>query len=174
MADYPKRHRINLTAKGIDDEIALLWEQKRKLRDNAYEHLCELAEFAYEELVTRIPRDTGELVSTVYCTVDANTLTLRIGVGSDHALYVEFGTGIRGIESPHPDESWLDEVGWDYNSMTSEHIYLMSDGEPGWFYPSDDGRWVPTHGQLSRHYFYDTIMEIIAEGRRKGVELVYR
>lgn len=64
------------------------------------------------------------------------------------AKFVEFGTGIVGKGSPHPDTSI---VGWKYD--VNEH------GEYGWFY-FRDGEWHWTKGMPSRPFMYETAMEL--------------
>lgn len=67
------------------------------------------------------------------------------------AKFVEFGTGIVGANSPHPNTSI---VGWKYD--VNEH------GEKGWFY-FKDGKWHWTKGMPSRPFFYETSMQLMKE-----------
>lgn len=64
---------------------------------------------------------------------------------SDHAAFVEFGTGVVGSSSPHPLAA---PNGWQYD--VNEH------GEAGWWYYDRYGnsRW--TAGMASRPYMQDT------------------
>ena len=58
--------------------------------------------------------------------------------------FLEFGTGIRGQESPHPNASL---VGWDYNTKTSKKAHRTVGGVEGWFYFNQtQGRAVFTPG----------------------------
>ena len=70
-----------------------------------------------------------------------------ITVDSDHALYVEFGTGIVGKRSPHPkaDMSQYDKGGY---------------GEVGWFYIGKDGKRHWTMGMPSRPYMHHTYLYV--------------
>ena len=64
------------------------------------------------------------------------------------APYVEFGTGIVGMENPHPA---INLANWKYD--TNEH------GERGWFYFKDGERhW--TKGMPSRPFMYETSIEM--------------
>lgn len=63
---------------------------------------------------------------------------------SDHAAYVEFGTGIVGSQSPHPDTSLS---GWRYD--------INDHGEAGWYY-FKNGKWNWTKGMKSRPFMYET------------------
>lgn len=77
--------------------------------------------------------------------------------GTDHAAFVEFGTGVVGKQSPYPYQ--LPEgVAWQYAS--GKTIRQLTDGRYGWFYPSDDGKWYFTEGMPSRPFMYLTAIEI--------------
>lgn len=52
---------------------------------------------------------------------------LWVTVNSEYAMFVEFGTGIRGEENPHPNPAWRG-IDWEYD--TNGH------GENGWWYPT--------------------------------------
>ena len=60
--------------------------------------------------------------------------------GTDHALFVEFGTGIVGQQSPYPGK--------------------LPDGRYGWFYRDDNGQWWFTEGMPSRPFMYYTANEL--------------
>lgn len=76
--------------------------------------------------------------------------------GTDHALFVEFGTGIVGQESPYPGEL-SDGVTWEYAS--GKTIRQLADGRYGWFY-NKDGQWYFTEGMPSRPFMYYTAIEL--------------
>lgn len=62
-----------------------------------------------------------------------------ISVVGDGAIFVEYGTGIVGKNSPHP-------VPWEYD--INEH------GDKGWVYQDEDG-WHWTKGMASKPYFWE-------------------
>ena len=64
------------------------------------------------------------------------------------AKFVEFGTGIVGMENQHPNPTI---VNWKYD--VNEH------GESGWFY-FKDGDWHWTKGMPSRPFMYETAIEL--------------
>lgn len=77
--------------------------------------------------------------------------------GTDHAAFVEFGTGIVGQQSPYKGK--LPEgVTWQYAS--GKTIRQLADGRYGWFYPADDGNWYFTEGMPSRPFMYNTAIEL--------------
>lgn len=91
--------------------------------------------------------DTGELV-------DGIIPEFRDGKGyvvssAPHSAFCEFGTGIRGAESPHPEPGLAN---WKYD--TNSH------GEEGWWYMGDDGEWHWTAGMPSRPYMYNTAQSL--------------
>ena len=83
--------------------------------------------------------------------------------GFDYSMYVEFGTGIVGMSSPHPKAG---SSGWTY---TTEHVDRNGKVRSGWVYPSsiddrnknkwigEDGNWYAfTMGQEAKPFMYDT------------------
>lgn len=78
-----------------------------------------------------------------------------LGVGfvraeSWYAMYVEFGTGIEGKNSPHPKPA-----NWTYD--------VNGHGEDGWYYFNDrDQRWHWTTGMPARPFMYNTAKELEA------------
>ena len=91
--------------------------------------------------------DTGELMNSITSEVSDPGKHARIVASAPHAAYVEFGTGYRGQNSPHPDPGVYDG-GWAYD--VNEH------GVGGWVYRGDDGQMHFTQGFESRPYMYDT------------------
>lgn len=82
---------------------------------------------------------------------------ISISIGSDYAIFVEYGTGIVGSQNPHPK---LDTIGWIYD--VNQH------GEKGWYYPTIESDPNPykimingqlyawTKGMPSRPFMYET------------------
>lgn len=77
--------------------------------------------------------------------------------GTDHAAFVEFGTGIIGQQSPYP-YPLPEGVSWQYAS--GKTIRQLADGRYGWFYPGNDGNWYFTEGMPSRPFMYLTALEL--------------
>lgn len=74
-------------------------------------------------------------------TISPHENGVEIFMGSDYAVYVEYGTGIVGEMSPHPHP-------WEYD--------INGHGEEGWVFKSDDGNWYRTKGQMSHPFMYNT------------------
>lgn len=77
------------------------------------------------------------------------------------AQYVEYGTGIVGLQNQHPQ---YDIVGWRYDK--NEH------GESGWFY-FRDGEWHWTKGMPSRPFMYETALELPEKVNRIAKEVFW-
>lgn len=97
---------------------------------------------------------TGELLASINSEQGAviqNGAQWIVYTNCPWAKFVEFGTGIVGERSPHPNTSI---VGWKYD--VNEH------GEKGWFY-FRDGEWHWTKGMPSRPFMFETAMELRQE-----------
>jgi len=70
-----------------------------------------------------------------------------IEVEGDYALYVEFGTGVVGLDNPHPNLTMFGE-NWVYNHKGKGHA--------GWYYFDEDGTRHWTKGMPSRPFMYKT------------------
>lgn len=102
---------------------------------------------------------TGELLSSIQkrqVSSGKSTAIFCVVTDSDHAAFVEFGTGQMGQEMPYP-YPLPEGVTWDYN--TGKTIFEVSPGQYGWFYQRD-GQWYFTQGMPSRPFMYETTMEL--------------
>lgn len=86
--------------------------------------------------------DTGELVRGIDSQYQGDKG--YVVSSAPHSAFAEFGTGIVGATSPHPNPTL---AGWKYD--VNQH------GEEGWWYWKD-GEWHWTAGMPSRPYMYDT------------------
>ena len=94
---------------------------------------------------------TGELLNSInseFGGVIQHGSKWIIYTGCSWAPFVEFGTGVEGQKSPHPDTSI---VGWKYD--------VNSHGEKGWAYFKDSA-WHWTKGMPSRPFMYETGQEL--------------
>ena len=101
----------------------------------------------------------SDLIGSVDIEFNNDGISLILNDGKDgYATFVEYGTGIVGADSPHPQPS---RNGWVYD--INEH------GEEGWWYPSREsdpnptkylsksGQWMAwTKGMPSRPFMYMT------------------
>lgn len=102
---------------------------------------------------------TSELLNSIHArkvSSGKSTAIFYVVTDSDHAAFVEFGTGQMGQEMPYP-YPLPEGVTWDYN--TGKTIFEVSPGQYGWFYERD-GQWYFTQGMPSRPFMYETTMEL--------------
>lgn len=86
-----------------------------------------------------------------------------IKADSEHAIYVEMGTGIVGAEQPYPGP--LPAV-----YAQGKKMFVTADGKYGWIYPMNTGRvdengkeiieFRFTEGMPSRPFMYNTVLEL--------------
>ena len=91
---------------------------------------------------------TGELENSIEGYYSPTAHVGIIKAGAYYAAYVEFGTGVVGSKSPHPDPQ-----GWQYD--------INGHGDKGWVYYDDysgEFRW--TKGFKSRPFMYNTAREL--------------
>ena len=87
------------------------------------------------------PSDTGELRGSI--AVTPTVTGCQVTCTSDHAAYVEFGTGA-GTPSSSP---------FDADAMSGQYeVNATGRGDEGWAYPTDDGGFAWTHGQSGRGF----------------------
>lgn len=156
--------QMTLSEKSIQDAI-------KQLRDyqNSLEYKCSLlaqklaergVEIARMQIVSLDAVFKSDLIDSIQAEykgkVDGGSVCAVVA-GTDHAVFVEFGTGIIGSESPYPGKL-PDGVSWQYAS--GKTIRQLVDGRYGWFYPGDDGKWYFTEGMPSRPFMYNTSLEL--------------
>lgn len=102
---------------------------------------------------------TGKLESSIEGYFNPSTGVGIIKAGPPYAVYVEFGTGIVGARSPHPDPQE-----WQYD--------VNAHGESGWwYYNSNDGKTHWTKGMQSRPFMYNTAKELESQCEKIVKEL---
>lgn len=104
---------------------------------------------------------TGELIASIHTEFGGSgngTAIFYIVADSEHAAYVEFGTGQLGMEGGYP-YPFPPGVDWQYN--TGKTIFEVSPGQYGWFYKADNGEWYFTQGMPSRPFMYETSLDLM-------------
>ncbi len=153
-----KRINVRLSRSGVDRAIAELTEYRNKVK-NAAEQLVNILCENGEQIALIEASDirmTGELQSSI--THESSGKAGCVACKCGYAVFVEFGTGVKGKASPHPDVAIL---GWVYD--------VNNHGELGWWYPTDDKDTNPTKrrskdgalyawtkGMPSRPFMYNT------------------
>lgn len=91
---------------------------------------------------------TGELMNSIDSYYSPTYNVGIIKAGAYYAAYVEFGTGVVGSQSPHPDPQ-----DWQYD--------VNNHGDKGWVYYDDySGKFRWTKGFKSRPFMYNTAREL--------------
>lgn len=105
---------------------------------------------------------TGELMNSIEGFYSPKSQVGIIKAGAYYAVYVEFGTGVVGSQSPHPNPD-----GWQYDS--NNH------GDKGWVYYDDKlDRFKWTKGFKSRPFMYNTARQLEKECVRIAKEVFGR
>ena len=137
--------------------------------ENSLEYKCRLLAEALAENGVEIARVqiadldavfTSELLQSIHSEYVGSVNgggVWAVVAGTDHAAFVEFGTGVVGKQSPYKG-NLPEGVDWQYAS--GKTIRQLADGRYGWFYPADDGKWYFTEGMPSRPFMYLTAIEL--------------
>lgn len=153
---------VKLSPQGVADAINELREYQQDVERKASLLVQQLMDFGTDvariKIISLGAVYSGELLSGVdgYYSPTLNAGFVR--VTSDHVAFVEFGTGVTGMISPHTNGEYLAKSGWQYNVGTK--IFITKDGEMGWIYPTDDGGFRFTDGMPSRPFMYETALEL--------------
>lgn len=153
-----KIFKTDLSVSGIKALQKQLRDYQKDLTKKCEEFVRRLAETGVEIAKMKITYYdaiyTGELLASINSEQGAviqNGAQWIVYTNCPWAKFVEFGTGVVGERSPHPNTSI---VGWKYD--VNEH------GEKGWFY-FRDGEWHWTKGMPSRPFMFETAMELRQE-----------
>lgn len=149
--------------------------------------LADLAERLEKKIIERLNvygLGDSNLARSINVTIIGDSILLS--ATSDYVMFIEYGTGIRGQENPHPKAN-ID--GWEYD--VNEH------GDEGWWYPttmadpnptkrinsnpkkrtnsnstkrinSNGDIYAWTKGHMSRPFMYETWLY----GRRVGTRII--
>ena len=100
---------------------------------------------------------TGELrdgISSEKLPGDKNNIVFVVKATSEHAIFVEMGTGKVGAAYPYPGK--LPAM---YAQGT--HIFETKSGRYGWIYYNEEwNQYVFTEGMISRPFMYETSLEL--------------
>lgn len=152
-----------LDAESINEAIKELEKIKESVHEAAVEIVKTLTELGTAKAKELIPVDTGYAQASILGYVLDEGRIGVINASGEYCVYLEFGTGVKGQSSPHPDSDWETEAsrltGGKYTGyLSGKHIFTTKDGRVGWLYPGDDGKLHFTEGIDSQHYMYDTLL----------------
>lgn len=106
------------------------------------------------------PDNTGDLINSIQKS-EIFEQTIHVFTDNYYAQFVEFGTGVVGLNNPHPDAG---NEGWQYNSSGK--------GEQGWHYiDKRTGKSSFTHGQTGKQFMYKAYQYLEQNYMRIGEEV---
>lgn len=152
----------------IDDAIAEIEKYEKFVEQKSREFVELLTDLGVEIAKNKVPVRTGQAQSSIVGYVYDGNGIIKAG---GYCAYIEFGTGVRGLNSPHPSPEYLAVMQWAYNSGIT--IFTTKDGRTGWFYPVDDSRtqWRFTEGMPSRPFMFETALFLKQEAPRIAKEV---
>ena len=144
-------HKIVVNLGNVSAAIEEIEKYQKRLENNIKEFLTRLLETGVEISKAKIMElgafDNGELHDSLSYMLYKEGNKGIIFTDCSHACFVEFGTGIKGANSPHPTMPWA----YDINGH----------GEDGWYYyDTEQGRIRFTQGMPSRPFMYETTKEL--------------
>ena len=89
----------------------LLKTKQKKFNNIGYKIIDAYADYFMERAKEYVPIDTGELKNSITKS-QVEKLAIEVFTDCEYAKYVEFGTGIEGERSKHPE---YNEEGWEYD-----------------------------------------------------------
>lgn len=120
----------------------------------------ELTQKGYNYMISIVREETGELKNSITWEFKTSNQKGIIKVGSDYGIFVEYGTGIVGKNSPHPNAQ-----GWRYD--------VNNHGINGWWYFDDkQNRFRWTRGQSANAFIYKTV-KLLENESPKGVKIKF-
>lgn len=131
----------------IQKTIDTLSKDKESINHGFIKSIEELTRMGYEYMQSIVKIDSGELAGSITYEYDEQTNTGKIIVGASYAIFVEYGTGIVGADSPkHPDPA----PGWECDAK--------GHGKAGWtYYDEKRQKYVHTKGQPASAFVYRTV-----------------
>ncbi|MDD3230629.1 MAG: HK97 gp10 family phage protein [Oscillospiraceae bacterium] len=132
------------------DSVEKAKQSLKSVSDNCNSGISDvistLSKEGCEYMKSIVKFSTGELKDSISWTFDKETNTGKISVGAKYAVFVEYGTGIVGELSPHPQPA----AGWTYDSN--------GHGESGWtYYDERANQYFHTKGQPANAFVWKTV-----------------
>lgn len=154
---------ISFKLTGVDETLAVVTKAKKEVKKNTVKLLKALVASGLDIVNVKIreftfPYETGTLKSSIKGIFDEKNGRGIILADTPHAVFVEYGTGVKGARSPHPEPA----LGWAYD--------VNNHGDDGWWYLGIDGfHW--TKGMPSRPFMYNACQELKRELPRIAKEV---
>ena len=155
--------KFTLDQKDIDRAIREIKQFKNEFLKKCNELVQELTDYGVDVAKVEVTQldavYTGELRNSIEGYYSPTYNVGIIKAGAYYAVYVEFGTGVVGSQSPHPNPN-----GYQYD--------MHNHGEKGWVYYDDDSgnfRW--TKGFKSRPFMYNTARQLEKDCKKIAQEV---
>lgn len=145
-----KTINIGLSTQSINQAIREVNRFAKDLQETCLELvkvlMMEGAEVAKMQVASLDAVYTGELADSIAGVFFPSERCGFVVAEAPYAIYVEYGTGYIGANSPHPEA----DGNYDYD--------VNGHGIAGWVYKNDrDGKWHWTAGYVSRPFMYNTL-----------------
>lgn len=144
----PKKISFTLSEPSIRQAIIEVETYERELKQKLAELGRRLMEEGVEVAKMKVAAMdavfTGQLMDSIrgYYSPSQHVAIIRAGIW--YAAFVEYGTGVEGERSPHPEPE-----GWAYD--------VNGHGDEGWVYLNDnDSKFHRTTGEPARPFMYET------------------
>ena len=155
---------FSLDAKEIDRAIKEIKQYEQEFLRKCNLLVKELTDYGVEVAKIQVASlgaiDTGELMNSIdgYYSPTYNVGIIK--AGAKYATAVEFGTGVVGSQSPHPNPQ-----DWQYD--------INQHGDEGWVYYDDgSGKFRWTKGFKSRPFMYNTARQLERECKKIAEEVL--
>ena len=155
--------KFSLNGKDIDRAIKELQQFKKEFLERCNLLVEALTDYGVEVAKVQVAQldavYTGELMNSIEGYYSPTYNVGIIKAGAYYAAYVEFGTGVVGSQSPHPNPD-----GWQYD--------INDHGDEGWVYYDDyTGKFRWTRGFKSRPFMYNTARQLEKECKKIAMEV---
>lgn len=165
--------------KSVKTAIKELEQYQKQLEKRCKQLVVELANHGVEiakATIAGLPYSTGDLESSIYAIYDEKSRCAMIKADSEHAVFVEFGTGIAG-EGTYPNSDYLSiaqQFGWQGYYVGGENNceFTTKNGQQGWITKMNNGQYFFTEGQEAKHFMDDAFRSIV-EGFEDTVRQVF-
>ena len=151
------KYNVNLSSASLAGLISELKTDLTKLKEKNERYVQEMTDRGLDLVRYEIVANdkinslsTGELYNSAQSSYDPSTNVGVVEVTAPHAIYVEFGSGVEGKRSPHPES---DPSKYD----------LKGRGEKGWIWRDRMGIAHWTKGQPAAPFFYNARKQLEEE-----------
>ena len=162
---------LEIKVSGVDEAIRMLERYQKTFQTRVELFMKKLTDYGVEKATEEVLKMdavfTGELVNSIHSTEiesNAERVIFAVEADSEHAIYVEMGTGIIGATTPYPGK--LPAI-----YAQGKTIRKTADGRYGWYYLGGDGKWYFTEGMPSRPFMYETAQYLRKEAQKIASEV---